>query len=87
MINQFLQIIQAGNVQSQLEIAQKLKISPQMVLQVAEELTRLGYLEAHGGNCDTPKSACAGCPVDSGCGGSYRNWSLTEKGQKAAAAR
>jgi hypothetical protein len=70
-------------VQSQLDIAQKLNVSPQMVLQIAHELTSRGYLEEVGGDCSTPHTACSGCPAGSVCKGTVKTWLLTEKGKRA----
>ena len=44
MFHQFLQIVRSGAVQSQFEIAEKLNISPEMVVQIARDLTARGYL-------------------------------------------
>jgi hypothetical protein len=83
MFQQFLRIVSQGDVQSQYEIARKLKISPVMVLQIAQELTRTGYLVESGGACAQPGEPCAGCMTSSACQASFRQWSLTGKGEKA----
>jgi len=48
MLHRFLDTIQAGDVQSLMEIAHKLDISPAMVLQMAKQLTEKGYLQEIG---------------------------------------
>ena len=83
MFYQFLEIVQNGHVQSLLEIAQKMSISPDMALQMAIDLTNRGYLEAIGGNCDVPQNACSDCPAGSACQSTVRHWCLTEKGRTA----
>ncbi len=44
MLQQFLETIQAGEVQSLLEIARSMDISPDMVLRMVNELSIKGYL-------------------------------------------
>ena len=55
MLHRFLETIQAGEVQSLLEIARTMDISPDMVLQMAKELTDKGYLQEIGADCDDLK--------------------------------
>jgi len=55
MLHRFLDTIQAGDVQSLMEIAHKLDISPAMVLQMAKQLTEKGYLQEIGSDCDEPQ--------------------------------
>lgn len=83
MFHQFLEIVQTGHVQSLLEVAQKMSISPDMVLQIAEDLTNRGYLQEIGGDCDVPQNACSDCPASSACQRIIRHWFLTEKGRTA----
>jgi hypothetical protein len=56
-----------------------------MVVQLARELTRKGYLEETGGTCDvdTAQPACNGCAASSACQTAFSLWSLTEKGRQA----
>jgi len=84
MLNRFLETIQAGEVQSLLEIAHRLDISPDMVLQMAKELTNKGYLQEISADCEEPQKGCSDCPVNSACQGFVRHWFLTEKGRTAA---
>jgi DNA-binding Lrp family transcriptional regulator len=81
MLLRFLKTIQAGEVQSLLEIARKMDISPDMVLQIAKELTKKGYLQEIGADCDEHKKGCSDCPVSSNCQVIVRHWFLTEKGR------
>jgi DNA-binding Lrp family transcriptional regulator len=83
MLYQFLQTIQAGEVQSLLEIAHKLDISQDMVLKMAQELTNKGYLQEFGADCNEPQTGCSDCPVNGGCQVVVRHWFLTEKGRTA----
>ncbi len=83
MLRRFLETIQAGDVQSLQEIARRLGISLEMVLQMAKELTGKGYLQEIGADCEEPQQGCADCPVSSGCHEVIRQWFLTEKGRSA----
>jgi hypothetical protein len=86
MLHEFLKTIRIGEVQSLTEVSRTMQISPAMALQMADDLTRMGYLQELGADCDTPQAACADCPAGSGCQILTRHWFLTEKG-KAAASR
>jgi DNA-binding Lrp family transcriptional regulator len=81
MLHRFLETIQAGEVQSLLEIARKLGISADMVLQMAKELTNKGYLQEIGADCDEPQKGCPDCPVNNTCQVIVKHWFLTEKGR------
>ena len=83
MLHRFLATIQAGEMQSLLEIARKMNISAGMVVQMATELTKKGYLQELGMGCDLPQKGCSDCSVYSGCQISVRNWALTDKGKAA----
>ena len=83
MLHEFLKTIRDGEVQSLLEISHTLRISPTMALQMADDLTRKGYLQEMGVDCDTPQAGCSDCPVGSNCQVLTRHWFLTEKGKAA----
>jgi hypothetical protein len=83
MLHRFLETIQAGEVQSLLEIARTLDISPDMVLHMAQDLTRKGYLEEIGIDCADPQKGCPDCPVNSICQVVVKHWFLTGKGRAA----
>jgi DNA-binding Lrp family transcriptional regulator len=83
MLHRFLEAIQAGEVQSLLEIARTMDISPDMVLQIAKELTNKGYLQEIGTDCNVPQKGCSDCPANSACQVIVRHWFLTEKGRTA----
>jgi hypothetical protein len=82
MFQQFLRIVQSGSVQNQFEIAEKMAVSPAMVLQIARELTTRGYLTGSIDECHTPDQVCTGCPIGSSCHTQMNAWVLSEKGQK-----
>jgi predicted transcriptional regulator len=82
MMREFLKITKAGGVLSQLEIARQLKVSPDLVLQIAEDLASRGYLAESGGACETTQVGCSGCPAVSACQMPFRQWSITEKGER-----
>jgi len=85
MLHRFLDTIQAGDVQSLQEIARKLDISLAMVLQMAQDLTRTGYLQEIGSDCEQPQAGCPDCSVNTSCQIIVRHWFLTEKGRAAVA--
>jgi hypothetical protein len=83
MLYRFLRTIHEGDVQSSMEVARILNISPDMTLQIARELASKGYLQETGADCDTPRMTCSDCPVSDGCHVTARYWFLTEKGRTA----
>jgi FeoC like transcriptional regulator len=83
MLQEFLKTIQDGQVQSLLQVSRSLHISPAMARQMAEDLTRKGYLQELGADCSTPQAACSDCPSGSNCQVWTRLWFLTEKGRAA----
>ena len=85
MLYQVLAAIQKGGFQSHLELARQMGISPLMVLQMAQDLVRRGYLEETGGSCqaEAEQPACSGCAVSTVCQTSFHLWSLTAKAQQA----
>ena len=82
MLQQFLELIKNGSVQTQFELADKMHISPDMVLQMARDLTTRGYLQGSVDECNPAQPACTGCPMGSACQSSIRSWGLTEKGER-----
>ena len=82
MLHEFLKAIQQGDVQSVFEIASRLKISPEMVLQMAKDLTKRGYLQEIDANCCPPESGCSDCAARTSCQVIGAHWFLTEKGKK-----
>jgi hypothetical protein len=82
MLQRFLSIVQNGEIQSHLELAQKLGVSPFMVLQMARDLSRRGYLNEFDADCFAQESTCPSCSVGAACQLMGRTWSLTEKGKK-----
>jgi DNA-binding Lrp family transcriptional regulator len=80
MLHEFLNILRDGEMQSLPEIARALNISTDMALQIANDLTRRGYLQEIGADCQAPRTACSDCPAIDGCHGLTRYWFLTEKG-------
>jgi DNA-binding Lrp family transcriptional regulator len=83
MLHRFLKTIQDGDVQSLQEIASRMDISPDMVLQMANELTKKGYLQEIGANCEETQKGCPDCPVNHTCQVIGKHWFLTEKGRAA----
>lgn len=87
MLHQFLKIVQTEKVESLLGIAQSLKISPEMALQIAKDLTSKGYLQETHADCDMQQEACSDCPASKGCQVIVRHWFLTEKGKTAVSSK
>lgn len=87
MLHQFLKIVQVEKVESLLGIAQSLKISPEMALQIAKDLTSKGYLQETHADCDMHQEACSDCPASKGCQVIVRHWFLTEKGETAVSSK
>ena len=83
MFTQFLQIVKQGEMQSHLEIARQMQVTPAMVVEIARELTKRGYLSEYNEACHALDTNCLSCGVSSACQIMGRTWSLTEKGQKA----
>ncbi len=81
MLYEFLRTIRDRDMQSLLGIARILNISPDMALQMANELADKGYLQEIGADCNTPRTVCSDCPISNGCHGLARRWFLTEKGK------
>jgi DNA-binding Lrp family transcriptional regulator len=81
MFRQFLVIIDKGEILSHLEIAQQMGITPTMVVEIAKELTRRGYLSEYSADCHAAKASCNGCDVSAACQIMGRTWSLTDKGK------
>jgi hypothetical protein len=83
MFHRFLQIVKNGSVQSQYEIATQLGVSPLMVVQIARELTKRGYLQNAIDDCASDEGGCKGCALGGSCHVNVHSWILTEKGEKA----
>ncbi len=79
MLHKFLRILSDGRSRNLAEVAREMNISPQMASRIAEELTRLGYLQKVGVDCGTPDRSCSGCAGSPGCTRPDQTWSLTEK--------
>ena len=81
MLQRLLALIQKGQVQSQWALARELGVSPELVSQMAAQLTSQGYLQEAGTCvCDSAKSGCAGCAGAV----SIKGWAITDKGRRAA---
>jgi hypothetical protein len=83
MFINFFKIVASGKLQSQLEIARQLAISPEMLDQIEQEAIDLGYLKVSAEDCISNQSKCSDCPVNANCNFILKRFSLTEKGRKA----
>jgi hypothetical protein len=78
-----LKAIGEGGAHSQSELARSLGVGEDLLVQMVEDLVRMGYLELVGGTCT---SGCTNCPMGDLCavGGQGKVWTLTEKGRRSA---
>jgi DNA-binding IclR family transcriptional regulator len=87
MLHKILQIMNENGIQSQVELARRLGVHPDMVAQILRTLVQTGYLEATSTDCLSTEmdSSCTGCGAASGCNPLHGQmlWSLTVKGRKA----
>lgn len=81
MLHRFLKIMRDGQVQSLLDIARQMDISPVMVDQIADQLARQGYLQELKPDCSSPDTLCSDCLAGSTCQLAPRRWVLTDKGR------
>lgn len=82
MFIKFFKIVESGKLQSQIEIARQLAISPEMVNHIEQESIDLGYLKVSDENCTSNQNKCSNCPVNNNCNIILRRLYLTEKGKK-----
>jgi predicted ArsR family transcriptional regulator len=80
MLLEVLKTVAQGGVHSQRELARQLGISESLLVQMLEDLVRMGYLRPMAEGCD---ARCAACPLAKTCaiGSPTRVWALTEKGR------
>lgn len=83
MLLDFLKLIRDGSAGSLSEAARILGISAGMANQIAEDLTRRGYLAEASPRACSENDSCSGCGSTAGCQGVDRFWELTEKGKSA----
>ena len=81
MLHRFLETVWTGDGQSLFDLAHKLELSADMVLEMAKELTHRGYLQEMGSDCDQPHPGCPDCAINQNCQVIFRHWVLTEKGR------
>lgn len=83
MLHTFLRLIEQGQVGSQQDLAEALSVPVALIVQMAEQLTRQGYL-TESSSCS---SNCNGCSLQAACDLKRppRFWILTQKGQSALA--
>jgi len=61
-----------------------MEISANLALQIASELTRKGYLQEIGVDCQEGQAGCEDCPEINDCHTTLKSWFLTEKGKKVS---
>jgi Mn-dependent DtxR family transcriptional regulator len=83
MLEKLLRLIATGGTHSLSDLAHKLGVSEELLRQMIDDLTRLGYLRLVAGCCE---DHCAGCSLAGTCavGSAGQVWSLTDKGERAA---
>jgi predicted ArsR family transcriptional regulator len=80
ILKKLLHLAAGQGTESSTTLAGELGVDPELVRQMLDELTRLGYIHAVVPGCSKP---CEGCPLQSMC--LYRRqpriWLLTDKGE------
>jgi predicted ArsR family transcriptional regulator len=86
LLERLLRTMAEGPAYSIAALAQELDVSEEMVSRMIQDLVRLGYLRSMGAD---GADACAACPLAGSCvvGGGPRVWLLTERGNRARAAK
>jgi len=76
MLNELLELLQAGGTHLMADLARELDTTPTLVEVMLEDLDRMGYLKRVGGECG---GGCGGCPLAGSCaaGSGGRVWTLT----------
>ena len=84
MLEQLLEMVAAGSMQSLDELAKQMDVPASMIDAMLGDLERMEFLNKLEASCDT---ACSGCPSQGMCSiiGGGTLWSVTEKGMEAAA--
>jgi len=82
LLRRLIRILDEGGTHTYSALAQRLGISEMLLEGMLQDLTRMGYLRAVGGVCDT---RCAACPLASACavGQPGRIWVLTDRGRRS----
>jgi len=83
MLTHLLQLLNQGTIHTPPALAAALGVPEALVVQMAEQLTRQGYLK----ESDSCGLACQGCALQQGCQAARpaHTWALTEKGAKMLA--
>ena len=81
MLERLLSLVGQGGVHRYADLACQLGVSEELLEQMLQDLTRMGYLRPVADGCE-PR--CSGCLLAKSCaiGGSTRVWALTEKGRR-----
>lgn len=87
MLHRFMTELKEGIARNLSDIARSMDISPAMAARIADDLTRMGYLEEISPDCIPQRKSCADCPTSSGCNEIERTWFLTKKGRAAVSDR
>lgn len=76
MLERLLSVVGQGGVHSYADLARQLDVSEELLEQMLQDLTRMGYLRPVADGCG---AHCAGCPLATTCavGGPTRVWTLT----------
>lgn len=80
MLHRLLTLIRSGGAGTTLDIAAHMGVPPALVLQMAEELTRKGYLAEASPGCQEVQAGCSECSSTGACHLQARQWVLTQKG-------
>lgn len=64
MLDQLLELLQAGGTYQIADLAQELQTTPELVEAMLDDLARMEYLKQVGGEC---RGTCATCPLANTC--------------------
>lgn len=84
MLEELLRMAASAGTACSAELAQRLGVSPALLGDMLDALTRQGYLKGIPAGCSV---ACEACPWHSGClcERNARVWALTQKGERLLA--
>lgn len=81
MLMNLLYEISNGGAYSDIKAAEKLGTSEEIIIQVKNQLERMGYIEEYKPNCNSGcLGGCAGCNCSNDP--KIKMWSITKKGKK-----
>lgn len=80
MMMTILKNIAEGKIHTLDELSHDLGISQVLILQMIEDLQKMGFLREELNSDCGEEAPCSGCASKCGCNSMIRQWSLTQKG-------